>query len=83
MSKQYLVGLKEGALSALVDQGVLIKPSTKSMHESVLPWLIEKMSGFLEDETAIDDNVEKIVNDAYKKGIDAHAQAMQGRKKFK
>ena len=82
-SKQYLVGLKEGALRQLVEQGVLVNPTEKALHESVLPWLIDKMAGFLEDDEAIDYNVDQIVNDSYKMSLDAHAKSMVGEVKRK
>jgi hypothetical protein len=70
-------------LQQLADQGVLVKPLTKSMHESVLPWLIEKMTGFLADEEDIDINVDQVVNDAFRRGLDAHAKAIKGETKRK
>jgi len=39
-------------------QNVLANPTTKSLHESVLPWLVETMQGFLKDDLSIDENVE-------------------------
>ena len=60
-----------------------MKPITKTMHESVLPWLIEKMTGFLNDEEDIDINVDQVVNDAYKRSLDAHAKAIRGETKRK
>lgn len=41
------------------------------------------MAGFLEDEDAIDFNVEELVNDAYKKGLEAHENSIHGEKKRK
>ena len=58
MAKKYLVGLKDSALNDMVASGVIVRPIEKSLHESVLPWLIDKMSGFLNDEQSIDLNVE-------------------------
>jgi len=46
------------------------------MHESVLPWLIEKMEGFLNDEEYIETNAETILNDAYYKSVNAHKLAI-------
>ena len=83
MAKRSLVGLKEGALRQLVDQGVIVEPITRTLHESVLPWLIEKMSGFLEDEEDIDVNVEELVHVAYQKGLDAHAKSIIGERRRK
>ena len=77
LAKQHLVGLKEGALKALVDQGVFTKPSTKSLHESVLPWLIDKMTGFLNDEEEVDYAVERIFDEAIGLGFSNHGGAIQ------
>ncbi len=60
----------------MVDQGILVKPIQKALHESVLPWLIDKMEGFLEDEEAITFNAEEVVNDAYRMSLNAHSDAI-------
>ena len=41
MAKKGLVGIKENALRALYDQGVLVEPKVQVMNENVLPWLID------------------------------------------
>ena len=45
-----------------------MKPSFKALHESVLPWLIDRMSTFLGDDEFIDYNVDQVVNDAIMMG---------------
>ena len=69
MAKQHLVGLKERTLRSLADQGALVKPIDKVLHENVLPWLIEKMTGFLEEEKLFDINADVAVEEAYKASI--------------
>lgn len=76
MAKQHLVGLKSYALQALVDQGVLVRPLDKSLHESVLPWLIDKMSGFLNDDDFIAINADQVVVDAFERSNSLHAKAL-------
>jgi hypothetical protein len=68
-----LVGLRENTLKALVDQGHLVKPLTKSLQDSVMPWLIEKMTSFLHGDNHIDVNVNNIIADAWLKGLKNHA----------
>ncbi len=75
--------MKEGALKALVDQGVFVKPSTKSLHESVLPWLIDKMTGFLNDEEEVEYAVERIFDEAIGLGFSNHGGAIQQEQKRK
>ena len=47
MAKNHLAGLREGALRSLVDLGVLVNPLEKALHQSVLPWLLDKMETFI------------------------------------
>lgn len=83
LAKQHLVGLRENTLRALVDQGHLVKPITKSLHESVMPWLVEKMQSFLHGDKHIDINVNDIVADAWLVGLKKHAGAIAGHKQHK
>lgn len=83
LAKQHLIGLKEGVLRVMQAQGVLANPTTKSLHESVLPWIVEKMQGFLKDDLSIDENVEQVVHDGWLNGLKAHRAAIEGRKKRK
>jgi len=41
MAKKYLVGLRENALRALKDQGMLVQPIDIVMNENVMPWMME------------------------------------------
>lgn len=83
LAKQALVGLKDNTLRALVDQGHLVKPLTKSLHQSVMPWIIEKMTGFLHGDNHVDTNVNDIVADAWLQGLKKHAASITGHKQHK
>ncbi len=83
LAKQHLVGLRENTLKALVDQGHLVKPLTKSLQDSVMPWLIEKMTSFLHGDNHIDVNVNNIVADAWLKGLKNHAGSIAAHKQAK
>ena len=41
LAKKYLIGLKENALKALVDQGMLVQPIEIVMDENVMPWVLD------------------------------------------
>mmetsp|Transcript_48204 Transcript_48204/g.35391 ORF Transcript_48204/g.35391 Transcript_48204/m.35391 type:complete len:85 (+) Transcript_48204:524-778(+) len=71
-AKKYLVGLKEGALTTLKDQGMMVAPIEQSVNESVLPWVLEKMGGFLEEDRAVQLLSEKVVIEAYELMKEAH-----------
>lgn len=62
---------------------MFVKPSTKSLHESVLPWLIEKMTGFIHDEEEIDYTVEHIFEAAIGIGFSSHGGAIEQEQKRK
>ena len=66
MAKKYLVGIKENALKALRDQGMLVDPIDIVMNENIMPWMVSKMMRFLDDEDYIDLNVGEVVVDGYK-----------------
>lgn len=64
LAKKYLVGLRENALKALKDQGMLVKPIEIVMHENVMPWLLDVMLDFLIDDNEIARNADEVVRDA-------------------
>jgi len=45
---------------------MLVDPLEAVMHENVMPWMLDKMINFLEDETFIDYNVGEVVVDGFK-----------------
>ena len=68
-------------MKALVDQGLLVRPMQKSLHESVMPWIISKMSGFLHDEDFISANVEDVVVNGWKVALNQHSTSIINEKK--
>ena len=76
-AKKYLVGMRENALKALKDQGMLVKPIEIVLEETVLPWLMEQMDEFQED---IDDqlvNRESVIREGFQSVTTIHARAVQ------
>jgi hypothetical protein len=51
---------------------MLVKPIDQVIHENVLPWMFDQMVNFLDDEDAIDNNVEDVVGDGFNKGKEDH-----------
>lgn len=72
MAKKYLVGLKSNALRSLVDQGMLVEPIEMVMNENIMPWVLEKMADFLNDEDFIDINTDDVIRDAFELGKETH-----------
>ena len=83
MAKKHLVGLKENALRALVDQGMLVEPLDRAIHEEVMPWLLEQMGAFMVDEEFVEANNEDVVTDAFETGKNTHKQAILNEQKRK
>ncbi len=77
MAKKYLVGLKDNALRGLVDQGMLVQPIEQVIHENVMPWLLDKMADFLNDEDLIEINTENVIKDAFEFGKESHKKAIE------
>jgi Radial spoke protein 3 len=72
MAKKYLVGLRFNALNALKDQGMLVEPIEIVMNEAVMPWVLEEMANFIEDEEYQNLNAEDVVRDAFEGGKAQH-----------
>ena len=68
MAKSYLVGLKFNALRGLKDQGMLIEPLDQVMTENVMPWVLDFMADFIDDEEDQEINLEDVIRDAFELG---------------
>jgi hypothetical protein len=68
MAKKHLLGLKENALRALSDQGVLAKPIDIVLTENVMPWILERMMEFMVEDDDIEVNAEDILVNAFDGG---------------
>jgi hypothetical protein len=44
---------------------MLVEPIEQVMHENVMPWMLEKMMDFLNDEDFIANNVNEVILDAF------------------
>ena len=53
LAKKHLVGIREMAINALKDQGILMEPIQKVLTEDVMPWLLEKIDGFIQEDDDI------------------------------
>lgn len=77
MAKSYLVGLRENALKALKDQGMLIEPIEQVMTENVMPWVLEQMAEFIEDEDIQEFTVEDVIKGAFELAKAQHRQGIE------
>lgn len=68
LGKKFLVGLRENALRGLKDQGMLVQPIERVMNEDVMPWVLEQMAEFIDDEELHTLNVEDVIRDAFEMG---------------
>lgn len=50
ITKNYLTGLREQAMGQLSAVGVLVPPKNRAIEEEVLPWLMGRISDFLEED---------------------------------
>lgn len=59
-------GLRERAFGELASIGILVAPNKRAMEDEVMPWLMDKIVDFLEEDKAIEQGSESVVVD----GID-------------
>ena len=77
MAKSYLVGLRFNALSALKDQGMLIEPIEQVMNENIMPWVLDCMADFIDDEDDQEFNLEDVIKDAFELGKQQHKESIE------
>lgn len=51
---------------------MLVEPIEIVLHETVMPWVIDRMADFLNDEDFIEINTEDVIKDAFDAGKDKH-----------
>ena len=77
MAKSYLVGLRFNALNALKDQGMLIEPIEQVMNENIMPWVLDCMADFIDDEDDQDINLEDVIKDAFELSKQHHKESIE------
>ena len=56
---------------------MLVEPVEIVMHETVMPYLLEKIMDFLNDEDFIEINTNELVRDAFEKSKAAHKKSIK------
>lgn len=56
---------------------MLVEPIEIVIHENIMPWVLDKMADFLNDEDYIDINTEDVVRDAFEAGKQSHKEAIE------
>ena len=55
---------------------MLVNPLEHVMHETVMPWLLERIGDFLNDDDFIHINTNEVVRDAFEMGKEHHRLAI-------
>jgi hypothetical protein len=53
LAKKHLLGLRENALRTCADYGLMVPALDRELQEDLLPWLVQKMQGFIGDGSVI------------------------------
>jgi len=67
MAKKAMGNLRHDAIRHLNDIGMMSNPLSKELEEDVLPWLIEKMNGFMQDDYSINVSASTVINEGIHK----------------
>ena len=78
-TKNYLTGLREQALSQLSAMGSLVAPNKRAMQEEVLPWLMGRITDFLEEDKATTQGTANVVIDGILECQNDHAAVIQAK----
>lgn len=72
------------AFGQLTAGGVLVQPPTRALREEVVPWLMQEIMGYLQEDAAVNKGAEKVVvegiaqaKNAHKATIKAHFAALE------
>lgn len=56
---------------------MLVDPIETVMHENVMPWMIDRLINFIEDDSFIEYNVGEVVVDGFNSAKNKHSLAIQ------
>ena len=61
LAKKHLIGLRECAMLTLHEMGLMQPKVKRALAEDVLPWLIEKTQGFLDEDSGAATVTEQVI----------------------
>ena len=79
LAKQWMSGLREDAMSQLCSQGVLVPSRSRAMHEQVVPWLMNQICNFIDEDTEIVKGTETVVVEGIKDTQNEHKQTIKAK----
>ena len=79
MAKKAMTNLRYDAIRHLNDIGMMNNPLEKELESDVLPWLIEKMQGFLSKDFGLQIVTEQVVNEGIHRQRIEHANTLQSK----
>ena len=62
LAKKHLIGLRENAIQCIADMGLMQHSVQVDQENDVLPWLLEKMDDFIDNEQIVDENAEEVAD---------------------
>jgi hypothetical protein len=78
-TKNYLTGLREQAMSQLSAIGVLVPTKSRAIHEEVLPWLMSKITDYLEEEQATVEGTHTVFTEGILDCQNSHASVIRAK----
>ena len=79
ITKNYLSGLRERAFGELTSMGILVQPNKRVMEEEVMPWLMGKIIGFLNEDKSIEEGSLSVVDDGIDDAQKLHAATLKAK----
>ena len=79
VSKKYLIGLKDRAISSLASMSMLHPKIECDLHEDVLPWLMDQKEKFTEDAESAEKMASILINQGILQRKKAHAKTLKAR----
>ena len=79
IAKSYMSDLRLEALQELSVMGVLVPPQSRAMEEEVMPWLMDKIVGFLVEDQSTTQGAQVMVNTGFENAQNRHKSTIQAK----
>ena len=61
-------------MQLLVNQGVLKEPLETMLEDQIVPWMYDRIMGFLEEDEHVDTNIEELFSEGFNVTAQAHKE---------
>jgi len=80
MAKEELIGMRERVLTHMADLSLMQKPLEREVRGEVMPWLNDKITGYVGDEIGVESVAGLMLNTGIEQAAKDHKDTMRKRR---